>query len=148
MHHNHLWISFLSAAALAVIIYTSFTAYDLWQYVRLDKQAQTQHIQWSVEALSDDRFIPIARYQFLAQGKDFQGETRWQESFLNEWTAKEAVGRLTQSPPLVWYDGSDPVFSTLQKIFPLKESFYTVILWAIALYFICLGYYVRGRISS
>ena len=39
-------------------------------------------------------FFLFAQYQFEVQGKTYQGETQWDQAFLNEWTAKEAIGRL------------------------------------------------------
>ena len=148
MYRNPFWILFLSVMVIGTVIYTGFTVYDLWHYMRLDKHIQAQDIQWSVLALSDDRFIPVARYQFILQGKYFQGETRWQANYLNEWTAKEAVARLKPSPPLVWYDGANPNISTLEKLLPQKQCLYTVSLWILSLYFFGLGYYVNGRLSS
>ena len=145
MHRNPFWILFISAMVIFSAIYSGFAMVDIWKYVRLDKETEAQNIQWSVLSLSDDQFVPVALYQFTIQGKQYPGETRWQEGYLNEWSAKEAVARLTQSPPPVWYDGSNPEVSTLEKLFPFKVCLYSGSLWLLTLYFFGLGYYVKGK---
>lgn len=145
MYRNPIWIVFLSALSIGIMIYTAQTAYYLWHYIRLDKQARAEHIQWSILSSNEETYIPYATYQFTVEGKKFQGETSWKEAYLNEWTAKEAIGRLKDSWPPVSYNSSDPGISSLQNLFPLKESFYTLLLWILALYFLGLGYYVKRR---
>lgn len=146
MHRNPIWITFLSLIFVATIVYTAIAGYDLWQFLRLNRQTQAKSIQWSVLSLDDDRFVPFARYQYEIGGTGYQGETRWQEGYLNEWAAREAIGRLKNDPPSVWYAGSNPTISSLQKLFPVKESIYTALLWSLVLYFIALGYRVTRQI--
>jgi hypothetical protein len=130
---------------LGVLGYTTYTLMKVWQYMRLDQQTKAQNIEWTITSLSEEAYIPVAHYSFNANGQSYQGQTRWQESYLNPWTAQEAITRLEQSPPLVWFDSSSPEISALQKFFPLKESIYSSLLWLLAIYFIALGYYVNKR---
>jgi hypothetical protein len=147
MYRNPFWMLFLSLVLIGILGYTGCTLVKVWRYVRLDRQTAVHEIQWSVLALSDEAFVPLASYSFLVQGKNYQGETRWNETYLNQWTAQEAITRLQQSPPQVWYDSSDPEISSLQKHFPIKQSLYAALLWLLGLYFIGLGYYVNRRFS-
>ncbi len=148
MHRNPLWIFFLSLMMLSIAVYSIRTSYQLWQYLRLDKQISAQHIQWSVAALSDEEFAPLARYQFNLKGTIYEGETLWKETYLNQSTAQEAILRLSSSSPSIWYDSSSPYLSSLQKNFPFKESIYTLLLWILGLYFLGLGYYTNQRIHA
>lgn len=145
MYRNRFWISFLSLLLLGILIYTGMTSYAIWQYFRLDQTVQAEEIQWSVISFSTDRFAPFAKYRFLVNGKEYQGETQWQKEYLNEWTAKEAVLRLKQSPPPVFYNHSNPALSTLENFFPLKKTLYMLFLWILTLYFIGLGSYVKKK---
>ena len=142
MHRNPLWLVFISIVILAGMGYTAYAVVKVWQYVRLDTKTISQEIQWTIVSLKEDAFIPLAHYFFNVDGKNYKGQTRWQEIYLNEWTAREAVSRLKQSPPPVWFDSSSPEISSLQKIFPIKECIYTALLWMLGSYFFFLGYYV------
>lgn len=145
MYRNPFWLIFLGLIVLVSMGYTARTAFHLWQYLRLDRQVPAENIQWSVVPLSDEEFVPLARYRFKARGKNYEGQTLWQESYLNASTAQEAIDRLSSIPPLIWYDASAPETSSFQKIFPVKESIYTILLWMLGIYFLGLGYYVKQR---
>jgi hypothetical protein len=145
MSRNPFWILFLSLIILGVLGYTTHTLIKVWQYIRLDQQIEAQHIQWSVLPISDESFIPFATYFFNVHGKNYQGQARWQESYLNQWAAQEAIGRLEKNRPLVWFDSSAPEISSLQKLFPIKESLYSLLLWTLGIYFVGLGYHVNRR---
>lgn len=146
MQRNPIWILFISVIILLVVGYTGYAFVEIWKYIRLDRRVEAQEIHWSVISLSDDAFIPFAQYSFKANDKNYRGQAEWQETYLNEWAAHEAVGRLEQSPPQVWFDSKDPDISALQKNFPFKISFYALLLWILGIYFVGLGYYVNKRI--
>ena len=142
-HRNPFWLLFLGLMIIIILCFTIRNGIHMWQYLRLDKQIPAKNIQWSVVSLSDEEFVPFARYHYLVNGKNYQGQTLWQETYLNEWSAQEAIARLISSPPLVLFAASHPQTSSLQINFPLKESLSTILLWILALYFLGLGYYYR-----
>lgn len=146
MHRNPYWMLFMILFLLGILGYSTYAFYEVWQYMRLDKQVKAQSIQWSIITASDEAYIPNASYSFKMGGKDYKNYTRLNETYLNEWAAQEAIDRLKQAPPLVWFDSSSPDISTLQKNFPLKASLYAILLWMLGLYFAGLGYYVNRRI--
>lgn len=145
MSRNPFWILFITFVILGVLGYTTHTFIKIWQYMRLDQQTETQYTQWSIRPVSDESFIPFATYSFHIYDKTYQGQTLWQKSYLNQWSAREAIDRLEKNPPLVWFDSSNPEISSLQKLFPLKESLYSLLLWILGIYFLGLGYYVNRR---
>lgn len=145
MARNSFYTLFISLIILGVLGYTTHTLIKVWQYIRLDQQTEIQHIQWSILPANDESFIPFANYFFNVHGQNYQGQTHWQESYLNQWAAQEAIGRLEKTPPSVWFDSSAPENSSLQKPFPFKESFYSLLLWILGIYFVGLGYYVNRR---
>lgn len=144
MRRNPLWLLFLAIIGLGTLGYTGYAGFKVWNYSRLDRQTAVQDIHWTVTMHSDEAFIPHARYHFTVKGKIYEGQTLWKETYLNEWTAQEAIKRI-QEPITVWYDESSPEHSTLEKVFPFKESFSAVSLWIICLYFVCLDTYVRFK---
>lgn len=146
MHRNPFWMLFISLVILSILGYTTYTMIEIWQYMRFDKQVAAQSIQWSIIALSDEAFIPNASYSYHIDGKTYQNQMRWKETYRNEWASQEAIARLKQSPPLIWFDSSSPEISTLQKNFPLKTTLYALLLWVLGIYFAGLGYTVNRRI--
>lgn len=145
MHYNLFWIFFLAFIAVLIMIYSIFAGIQIYRYLQLNEQISAKEIQWSVISQNSEKYVPFARYQFIVNGTSYQGQTLWQEYYLNEWTAKEAIKRLS-SPSLVWYDSSNPDVSSLQKYFPLKDSIYAILLWLLGFYFLGLGYYVKHRL--
>lgn len=146
MHRNPYWLVFLAMIALGTIGYSGYSLFTVWQYLKLDKQTEILNIQWSVAAVSDDVFIPQASYHYAVKGKNYSGQSLLKESYLNEWTAKEAIDRFSKEPLRIWYDASSPEYSSLEKEFPYKQSFSMVSLWIICLYFVCLNAYVKQRL--
>lgn len=143
MHRNPFWIFFLSSLSLGILCYTFYTSWHWWQFIRLDASTSAEETQWAVVALDDEQFAAFTRYRFRANGKNYEGQIVWQETYLNPATAQEAVTRLLQAPIFVWFDASFPEISSLHKELPLKEMIYTALLWILWLYFLGLGYYVK-----
>ena len=52
--------------------------------MRLNAQTEVQNIQWTIISKSDESFIPFARYSFNVDGKNYHGQTRWQQSSLKK----------------------------------------------------------------
>lgn len=86
---------------LTVFGYTTHTLVNVWHFWRLNQQIEAQDIQWKVISKSEEAFILFASYSFVLNGKKYQGETRWKQSYLNQWTAEEAIIRLKKTAPLV-----------------------------------------------
>lgn len=145
MYRHPFWILFLCLIMICVLGYTGYTLIKVWQYLRLDRQTAAQTIQWNVLAINDEAYVPIASYSFIVNGKSYRSETQLEETYLNAWTAQEAIERLEYASPLIWYVSYNPEISSLQKHFPLKQSVYTGFLLILALYFIGMGYYIKRR---
>ena len=99
MNRSPFWIVFLSLFMITVLGYTTHTLIKVWQYARLNEQTKAMDIEWTVIPQSDESFIPFAHYSFIVHGKKYHGQTRWQESYLNQWAAEEAVVRLKKKSP-------------------------------------------------
>lgn len=146
MHQNRWWIAFVILLVFGIGIYTVDTAFAVWHYLRLNQQVKAEAIEWSVLSKSDEEFHPIGKYRFTVEAKEYRGETIFQKGYLNDWAAKEAIGRLMQSPPSVLYQERDPTYSSLENDFPIKKTIYTLFLWILALYFLGLGTYVKKQL--
>lgn len=139
-HRNPYWLSFIGCVLLCAMLYSGYTLFYLYQYLRLDLSLSPKKIEWSIAQEKADAFVPVANYTFDFRGKTYTGETHWQEAFLNQWAADEAISRLKNQSIQVWFDSSSPSYSTLQKVFPLKISLYTLMLWGLIAYLVWLDH--------
>lgn len=138
---NPFWLVFLGLIAVSVFGYTIYTCVNLYEYYRLGERVSVQHIDWKVDQLGADHFVPHATYQFDLNGKSYEGNSLWNEAYLNEWTAQEMIHHLSAWPAKVWVDPYFPSYSALQKNFPYKQCISSFILWLLLVYFVGLGKY-------
>lgn len=146
MQKNHFWILFICLFSVIIIGFTLFTGIALWEYYRLDSGAKVQNIQWSISSSNEDSFTPIAQYTFSVNGNKFTGKSAWNETYLNQWTAEEAIGKFKKISFRIWYDSSKPEYSSITKIYPTKKMLYSLMLWILGIYFLGLGYFVNRRL--
>lgn len=148
MHKNYFWLCFLSLITGAVGWITIKTLYVIYLYLSLDAAAPADKINWSIEQLSEDRFVMKANYSFQVNAQNYSGETIFKNDlYWNPWSAEDALKVYDQKDWTVWYSSKNPAYSSLQKNFPLKESISAFILWLILIYFLGLGYYVVTKKS-
>lgn len=142
LHKNKIWLFFLALVFTFTLIYTVKTVSLLYYYASLSESIESSATAWSVQTVKDES-IPLAKYTFYVGGKLYEGETLfYHEASDNPWAIEEALKSLAAKEHKVWYSSKDPLYSSLQKKFPLKECIYTVILWGISIYFFWLGVYV------
>lgn len=156
MHKNSLWLSFLGALLLLVTIFGSISFYKVWDYTRLDAITSAEKIDWSIVELKrhslfeligfgDELFTLRGEYSFRVGENIFLGSTTLTEPlFRNLYAVEEELISIRTKPAKVWYDSSNPSYSSLQKKFPFKECLSTAIMLGLLLYFIWIGYKV-GR---
>lgn len=148
MHSNRYWLIFLAFLVIPVGWKSGEALYRLYGYYRLTGRTEGKVTQWSVEKKSDERYVLKAHYHFLIGSKEFESEDQFlNDSYLNAWAAEQAIKQKTETTP-VWYSARNPLVSSLQKKFPIKECLSAVVLWVLLLYFIGLGYYVGSHGSD
>jgi hypothetical protein len=85
---------------------------------------------------------------YLFKNNQYVGQDEWEDYYLNQPSAQEAIEQFGLRPWQIWIDSSNPSHSALQKKFPYKEVSYMFALWLITLYFIGLGQYVKSYYSK
>lgn len=139
MHCNLYWTGFLIIIGLIVIAYSGFTLVKIHHHSRLTQHTTPQTIQWSIHKLGEDDFTLQGHYEFSWDGKEYSGQESANEHYLNAWAARDILDSFNQETSQVWFDPSNPEYSTLFKNFPIKYTIYSVILWLLFFYFIWLG---------
>lgn len=143
MHRNPVWIGFLILIGLCTLGYTIYTLSTVYNYHRLTGVESVQSAQWTIHPLGDDKYAPQAKYEFSYKGSAYQGETILSDDYdINTFAAKDKLEKFKKQEWKVWFDPSNPKYSSLQKKFPFKETVYAVALWFLLAYFVGLGRYV------
>lgn len=147
MHKNPLWLIFLGLIFIVTLFYTATTTQSAYDYLQLNMQTPSLKTEWKVKKLKSDLFILVASYHYQVQDKSYQGKTIFnQNRHRNSWAAEQKLAEFSNKQFSVWYNSKKPTRSTLQKVFPTKKVISTVILWALLLYFLGVGYYVSKRL--
>jgi len=136
------FIAILILVTLLVLGYLGVAVYQIVHYNRLTAETQAENISWSVKAISDESYKPHAEYDFKVNNQTYHGGTTLSlASYRNAWAAEEAIKQIAPQYKTVWYDPSDPAFSSLEKYFPTKQLIYAIILAVILNYFAWGGYF-------
>lgn len=142
MHNNLFWRAFLLVILASAFWYTGKASYHYYFYTALSQETAPTAINWSVKELAGDYYIPAAQFTFHVNEKTFQGETDWPaERYLNNWATEQGLVDFSAQRWSVWYDPDNPMHSTLEKRFPLKDILSAAFLWALLCYFLWIGYY-------
>jgi hypothetical protein len=149
MYKNPFWILFLAFLSLVTAWYVGRAFYLVYEYSVLQRNVPAKTIEWRVDELSDEQFVPEAAYTYEVDGKTYEGKGLWTEQiYRNAYAAQLAIMAFKQSPKrswTIWFDPTEITHSSLQKTFPIKECIYAGLLSGILLYFIGLGYYVSRQ---
>lgn len=138
-----IWISGLITAGFLIS-----ASIDIWKYLRLEERVQVSIDKWKVIEKSSSKFAISASYSFDYQRKSRHGKTTFSKPYhLNRPSAEKQVNILNQKAWTVWVHPGHPEHSSLERVFPLKKCFYSLMALGIYLYFIYLRYtYVPEKV--
>lgn len=144
MYKNPIWLALLTLFVFVAICFSGNTGYMLYQYKVKTTPSTPKTIHWNVESKASDRYVVSAKYSFLFDDKEWEGNTIFDaKGFKNILAADHAIETFSKKKWTVWFSPKNPKNSTINLFFPLKSCIYTAILWGILLYFVWLGIYVK-----
>lgn len=142
MHKNIYWYVLIATIALAVLWFSGKFLYSYYQYSTLTAKAPVESIAWSVEGLTDEKYVLKARYTFRVLNETKSGEAVISDHhYWNQKAAEMDIPDYAKRKWTAWYNPKNPDHSALQKHFPLKDFLSAVFLWGLIGYFIWLGFY-------
>ena len=146
MHQNRFWLAFLTVLTLIVLWYCGVAIYRTYEYIRLTAQTNAEVYEWAPKEISGDVFAAHAYYTFDVKGTQYKGEDVLPSPlYRNTWAIEQEIPKLSKEKRIVWFDPTNPLHSSLQKRFPLKECVSAIVLLGLLLYFVGLGFYVARR---
>lgn len=131
----------IAMMGLSALIFTSQMARDYWRFFHLSAQAEVKAISLTPLKLNRDHYVLHARYSYLTYEKE---EVLSDPSYLNAYAAEGAAEKRLREFKSVWYDPSDPSFSSLERKISYKQVAYTFILWGLTAYFYFLHLWTRS----
>jgi hypothetical protein len=139
----------MSLAGLLVAGFLTTASLDLWRYVRLEKKSIAKVEKWKVVEKGSSKFSIKAYFSFETQGHTYQGKTTFSKPYhLNRLSAEKQIKIYTTRQWTVWYQESHPEHCSIERIFPLKKCFYSLMVLGIFLYFVYLITSVKKSSTS
>lgn len=147
MQRNLAWPIFLSVVSLFVVVFTSLLSIDLYRYHHRGNSSPVKEIEASVFKVSNNRYQIELDYLYLIQGKEYSRHQLLKKTtYKNVWLANQAIDSIKVGETPVWYHPNEPQLGTLEKAFPYRRLFSTIVLFGIFIYFCFLGKYMLTRI--
>jgi hypothetical protein len=133
-----LWM-FLFLVIGGLALWRSSTAsIGLWEYHRLGPEVAAELTNWELIP-KGSKYALEATFRYEYRGKSYNGRTVFGKPYqLNRQSAERQIQRMSGMSWTAWVDARHPQHSSLEKKFPLKESFYALCLLSILLYFVYL----------
>jgi hypothetical protein len=131
------WVFLLTLIGIVTLYFLGKGCFQVFDYMRLDAQAQAQVTQCQVVELNPSCYTLKVHYSFLNQEREIQsvGENI-KDYFLNKYVAeRERKLLLDQGTMKVWFRSNSPHISSLYKQFPFKNIFYGLLCLGIGLHF-------------
>lgn len=144
MSSNRYWQILIGLLSIVTAWFALSALYLIYHYARLSDHTSPTNIQWSVEEITDERFLLNGHYHFKVEEKNYSGETLiTSPHFLNKWAAEQSINDFEKLKWEVWYSHRNPEYSSLQKNFPYKEVLSALLLAGVLAYFFGLKHYVE-----
>ncbi len=116
---------------------------QIWRYQSYTSQISPNALTWTTVAVHDERWRPVAHFDYTVNGKRFEQNEVFQGGlYRTPFAAELAIKEINISRPKVWYSPYDPSQATLEKFFPLKKLIYALIVLMLFIYGAWAGHYI------
>jgi len=135
---------FMSMCVIA-FWFTGTSALLLHKYAKAKSHTEASAVEWEVVEKRSDYYLLKAKYSYVAEEQTYFGsQLFFSPAFRNLYAANEEIKQREGKALRVWYDPLDPTTSSLEHAMPIKQIVYSLILWALALYFWILRRKAKG----
>lgn len=138
-----LWTILFIGLALATLWRAVPTVIKLWHYTRLEGEIPAYNVSFEVIP-KKAKYALEGSYNYEYSGKAYQAKTLLAPPYhLNRPSAKEEIEKMQGLEWTAWVDPAHPEVSSLEKKFPWRDSFYTVCLLGLLIYFLYLRIHLQ-----
>lgn len=136
---NKGWITLLAITLIITLYFLIRAGSGIWEYIHLRERSKAAIEEWSVIELGSSKFNVQATYSYEVNKNLYKGTTQFKRPiFLNRYAAEAEIKEWSGFDWSVWYDPHHPQESHLQRIFPFKDFFYSLVCLAVLVYFFIL----------
>lgn len=131
------------------IWFSSDAIYDLWIYSCLDRQAPSIEQKWSIKEISSSEYALKSSYRFQVKGKLWKGKFIFEKPHhLNKIAADKALIEKKRAFTTIWYSSSNPKINSLEKQFPYKKCFHSLMALGVLAYFFIFWKHFQELLES
>lgn len=143
-----LWIFLIGVAGAIALWFSLQTTLGIFKYYHLDAKAPAHLSSLSVQEVKGTRYLVEAKYIYEVKGRSYLGKTLFCEPvYLNRLSAEEDFEKWKQFSWEAFYNSKNVKESSLQRVFPLKKSIYTLLSIGVFIYF-CLFYMFKKQVKA
>ncbi|HSW86818.1 MAG TPA: hypothetical protein VLG49_04885 [Rhabdochlamydiaceae bacterium] len=131
-----MWVVLVAVSGIAATCFLTQALRELYPYVRLDAQMQAQALEWGILEKGPSKFAISAVYTYQAGNQTYRSDGVLKGPyFLNRLSAEAEIKKLNTQSRQIWYHSKQPGFSRLEKSFPYKSLFNSLVTVGICIYF-------------
>jgi hypothetical protein len=145
LHRNPIWIAFFALVVLIALFFLFKAGAGVVSYYSYSKSAEAVIKKIEVVEQDPGKFILWARYSFVHEGSEIEGEGLVGGPYYNKFVAEQKASKLDGVSLRVWFKPKNPQIATFSRVFPIKQLISAAVLVLIAVYFFILGKYVGKR---
>lgn len=147
MKQNLIWPVFLSGLTILVVVFASLLSIDLYKYFQLRCAAPVEHLEASVRELGPNRFQVELDYLYQVNTHKYSRHQELKKiTYKNCLLANREIQTLEGKEVSVWYHPEKPHLGVVNKEFPFKRLFSTLVLFSLFVYFCFLGRFMLHRV--
>ena len=134
-----MWFILILASGCIATWFAGKAFFDLFQYSLLNASTEAKIHKWEVNEIGSSTFGVVAHYAYRIGDQRYESRSMLKEPyFLNKISAENEIKKFSTRTWKVWYNKRDPGRSSLQKIFPFKKLFYSLLALGVFIYFCIL----------
>ncbi len=143
MHKNVHYIGLLLLLSAFVLWWTYDAIYLTFRYYALSASTTVVITEVNTIKKDEDDYRLEIEYLYIAGENSYKKTQIMPSSYLNLFAVQKAIDELKNKNLPLYFNPRDPNQASLERVFPLKQCLYAIIMISILCYFIGLGYCIK-----
>lgn len=143
MHKNAYYIGLLVILTAFVLWWTYDALSLIFRYYNLSASTTVVITEMNTIKKSDDDYRLEIEYIYIAGEASYKKSQILPASHLNPFAVQKTIDELKNKNLPLYFNPHDPNQASLERVFPLKQCLYAIIMISILCYFIGLGYCIK-----
>lgn len=145
MHKNRPFLLLLVGIFAVTLWFGVRMTTSLIAYLRLNTETTAQIESLEIHEGKGDHYQIYATYSFESTLGLERSVGPVGPIYKNPWSAEKGLAKYQGKSIKIWYNAKRPFYCSTTKVFPMKITLSTTILFGLVLYFVGLGLYVGSQ---